>query len=355
MAIGRCARCIGVQSPATPAARPSIVVSTLEIDSMRRRLAAIVLSFVVALVPFAACAAYPEKPVRLILPTAAGTSSDTLVRLLAEELGRQLGVPIVVDNRPGGSNIIGTMEIVKAAPDGYTLGYGNIVSLAINRSLLPSVPYDVERDLTLISNCWRVSNVLVVNNDVPVKSVRELVDYTRKNPDKLAMASGGNGTTGHLSGELFKAMTGTSMLHVPYRGGGQAVVDLMGGQAHVMFDNISLLAPYAKAGRVRALGVSGARRSPVFPDLPTIAEAGVPGYETVSWGGIVGPAGMPTAIVEKINAAVRKALASPALRERFRALDTEPDGSTPQEFVALVRRETPKWAEVVKRSGAKVD
>jgi tripartite-type tricarboxylate transporter receptor subunit TctC len=320
-----------------------------------RSLAAILVSVVFAMMPFAARAAYPERPIRLIVPTAAGTSSDTLVRVLADALGKEMGVPIVIDNKPGASNIIGTMEIVRAAPDGYTLGYGNIVSLAINRSLLASVPYDVDKDLTLIANCWRVSNVLVVNNDVPVKSVKELVDYAKKYPDKLAMASGGNGTTGHLSGELFKAMTGISMLHVPYRGGGQAVADLMGGQAQVMFDNISLLAPYAKAGRVRALAVTGARRSPVFPDLPTIAEAGIPDYETVSWGGIIAPAGLPKAIVDKLNADIRKALANPALRERFRTLDTEPDGGTPQEFVELVRRETPKWAEVVKRSGAKVD
>jgi tripartite-type tricarboxylate transporter receptor subunit TctC len=320
-----------------------------------RTYAVVLLSLVFAMLPLAARAAYPEKPIRMIVPTAAGTSSDTLVRVLADALGKQMGVPIIVDNKPGGSNIIGTMEVARAAPDGYTLGYGNIVSLAINRSLLAKVPYDVEKDLTLISNCWRVSNVLVVNNDVPVKSVKELVDYAKKNPDKLAMASGGNGTTGHLSGELFKAMTGISMLHVPYRGGGQAVSDVIGGQAQVMFDNISLLAPYAKGGRVRALAVTSARRSPVFPDLPTIAEAGITGYETVSWGGIIGPAGLPKAIVDKVNADIRKALATPALRERFAALDTEPDGGTQQEFVELVRRETPKWADVVKRSGAKVD
>ena len=320
-----------------------------------RFLATLLLCAVSAMLPVAAYAAYPEKPIRLILPTAAGSSSDTLVRVLADALSKELGVPIVVDNRPGASNVIGTMEIVRAAPDGYTLGYGNIVSLAINRSLLTSVPYDVDKDLTLVANCWHVSNVLVVNNDVPVRSVKELVDYAKKNPDKLAMASGGNGTTGHLSGELFKAMTGISMLHVPYRGGAQAVTDVMGGQAQVMFDNISLLAPFVKSGRVRALAVTGSRRSPVFPDLPTIAEAGIAGYETVSWGGIVGPAGLPKAIVDRLNADIRKALASPALRDRFKALDTEPAGGTPQEFVDLVRRETPKWADVIKRSAAKVD
>jgi tripartite-type tricarboxylate transporter receptor subunit TctC len=321
----------------------------------RRYFSSLLLSGMLAALPLGAHATYPDKPIRLILPTAAGTSSDTLVRTLADALGKEMGTTIVVDNRPGASNVIGTMEVVRAAPDGYTLGYGNIVSLAINRSLLRSVPYDVEKDLTLISNCWSVSNVLVVNNDVPAKSVKELIDYSKKNPEKLAMASGGNGTTGHLSGELFKAMTGASMLHVPYRGGGQAVTDVMGGQAHVMFDNISLLAPYVKSGRVRALAVTGAKRSPVFPDLPTVSESGVAGYETVSWGGIVAPAGLPKPIVDKISASVRKALASPALRERFKSLDTEPDGSTPQEFVELVRRETPKWADVVRRSGAKVD
>ena len=299
--------------------------------------------------------AYPEKPIRFIIPSAAGGSPDVLMRILTAELSNRLGVPFVIINKPGANFVIGTIDIVNAPPDGYTLGYGNIVSLAINYGLLPKVPYEVEKDLTLISNCVRVFNLLAVNNDVPVASVKELIDYARKNPDKLVMASGGNGTTGHLGGELFKAMTGTSMLHVPYRGSAQAINDVISGEAQVIFDNLSSITPFAKAGRVRPLGVSGARRSPLFPDIPTIAEAGVPGYQTIAWGGIIGPAHLPPEIVEKLHREIVAALQSPAVRKRFAELDTDPDGSTPREFLDLTRRERPRWAEVIKRSGAKLD
>ena len=303
----------------------------------------------------AAAAAYPEKPIRFIVPSAAGGSPDVLMRVLAQQLSAQLGVALVLENKPGASFTIGTMDVVRAAPDGYTLGYGNIVSLAINRSLLAKVPYDVDKDLTLISNCVRVFNLLAVNNRLAVHTVRELIDYAKKNPGKLVMASGGNGTTGHLGGELFKAMTGTFILHVPYRGSPQAINDLIAGEVQLMFDNISSIGAHAKSGRVRGIAVSGARRSPLFPDLPTIAEAGVDGYETVAWGGVIGPAGVPREIVARLHAEITRALASPAVVERFKQLDTEPDGGTPEEFIALVRRETPKWAEVIRRSGAKVD
>lgn len=299
--------------------------------------------------------AYPEKPIRFIIPSAAGGSPDVLMRILTAEMSKRLGVPFVIINKPGANFVIGTMDIVKAPPDGYTLGYGNIVSLAINYGLLPSVPYEIDKDLTLISNCVRVFNLLAVNNGVPVGSVSELIDYARKNPDKLVMASGGNGTTGHLGGELFKAMTGTTMLHVPYRGSAQAINDVISGEAHVIFDNLASIGRYAKAGRVRPLGVSGARRSPLFPDIPTIAEAGVPGYQTIAWGGIIGPAKLPRSIVEKLHREIVAALQSPAVRKRFAELDTDPDGSTPLEFLDLTRRERPRWAEVIKRSGAKLD
>jgi len=303
----------------------------------------------------AAHGAYPEKPIRFIIPSAAGGSPDVLMRILTAEMSKRLGVPFVIINKPGANFVIGTMDIVKAPPDGYTLGYGNIVSLAINYGLLPSVPYEIDKDLTLISNCVRVFNLLAVNNGVPVGSVSELIDYARKNPDKLVMASGGNGTTGHLGGELFKAMTGTTMLHVPYRGSAQAINDVISGEAHVIFDNLASIGRYAKAGRVRPLGVSGARRSPLFPDIPTIAEAGVPGYQTIAWGGIIGPAKLPKDIVEILHREIVVALQSPAVRKRFAELDTDPDGSTPLEFLELTRRERPRWAEVIKRSGAKLD
>jgi len=300
-------------------------------------------------------AAYPDKPIRFVIPSAPGGSPDVLMRILLAEMSKQMGVAFVVENKPGASFALGTMDIVRAPADGYTLGYGNIVSLAVNRSLLETMPYDVERDLTLVSNIVRVYNMLAVNNGLPVRTVPELIAYAKRNPGQLTMGSGGNGTTGHLGGELFKAMTGTFILHVPYRGSAQAINDLIGGQIQLMFDNVPSIGPHVKAGRVRGIAVSGPRRSPVFPDIPTVAEAGVPVYETIAWGGVIGPAKLPKEIVARLQAEIRAALASPALQERYRNLDTEIDGGTPEEFLALVRRETPKWAAVVKRSGAKVD
>jgi tripartite-type tricarboxylate transporter receptor subunit TctC len=302
-----------------------------------------------------ALAAYPEKPVRFVVPSAPGGSVDVLMRILTQQLSTQMGVAFVVENKPGASFVPGTMDIVKAAPDGYTIGYGNIVSLAVNRTLLPSLPYDYEKDLTLVSNCVRVFNMLAVSNKLPVRTVQELIDYAKKNPGRLATGSSGNGTTGHLGAELFKSMTGTDIMHVPYKGSPQAINDLVSGEIQVMFDNVPSIGPHVKAGRVRGLGVSAPQRAASFPDIPTIAEAGVPGYETNSWGGVIGPARLPREIVLKLHEEIRKALASPAVAERYRQLDAEPDGGTPEEFLALVRRETPKWAEVIKRSGAKVD
>ena len=304
---------------------------------------------------FAAQAAYPEKPVRFIIPSAPGGSPDVLMRILLAQMSQQMGQPFVVENKPGGSYLLGTMDIVKSAPDGYTLGYGNIVSLAINRSLLPTLPYDVERDLTLVSNVTHVFNMLAVNKDLPVHNVMDLIAYAKKNPGKLTNGSSGNGTTGHLGGELFKMMTGVDIVHVPYKGSAQAINDLISGQIQVMFDNVPSIGPHVKAGRVRGLGVSSPRRAASFPDIPTIDEAGVRGYETNSWGGIIGPAKLPKEILNRLTAEIRAALRVPVVVERYRALDSEIDGGTPEEFLALVRRETPKWADVVKRSGAKLD
>ena len=300
-------------------------------------------------------AAYPDKPIRFIIPSAPGGSPDVLMRILVQQMSQQMGVPFVVENKPGASFVLGTMDVARAPADGYTLGYGNIVSLAINRSLLPSLPYDVERDLTLVSNCVLVFNMLAVNNNLPVRNVRELIDYAKKNPGKLTTGSSGNGTTGHLGAELFKAMTGTDILHVPYKGSPQAINDLISGNIQMMFDNVPSIGPHAKAGRVRGLGVSSPQRAAQFPDIPTIAEAGVPGYETNSWGGVIGPARLPPEVLSRLVSEIRKALAAPAVLERYRSLDTEPDGGGPEAFLELVRKETPKWAEVVKRSGAKVD
>jgi tripartite-type tricarboxylate transporter receptor subunit TctC len=304
--------------------------------------------------PATADAAYPDRPIRFIIPSAPGGSPDVIMRLLMNQMSTQMGVPIVVENKPGGSYFIGTTEIIRSAPDGYTLGYGNIVSLAINQALFSKVPYDVDRDVTLVSNAVNVYNLLTVSNTLPVRSVPELIAYARRNPGKLTMASAGNGTTGHLGGELFKAMTGTYLVHVPYRGSAQAINDLISGEVQVMFDNSASIAPHVAAGRVRALGVSGPARLPAFADLPAIAEV-VPGYETVAWGGIIGPAGLPQDIVSRLQAELKAALATPSVKEVLAKLQVGVDGGTSEAFRDLVRRETPKWAEVVKRSGAKVD
>jgi len=302
-----------------------------------------------------ALAAYPEKPIRLIVPSAPGGAPDALMRALGQQLSVQMGVPVVIDNKPGGSYVIGTMDLVKSPPDGYTLAYGNVVSLATNKSLLANIPYDVDKDLTLIGNALRVSNLMIVNNDVPVKTVQELIAYAKKNPGKLAFASDGNGTTAHLGVELFKAMTGTHLLHVPYRAATSAVTDLIGGGIQLMMVNAPVSGPLVQAGKARALGISSPQRSPTYPDIPTIAESGLPGFEVTAWGGLVGPAHMPKEVVSRLNAEMRTALASPAVRERFKMLGAETAYSSPEEFLDLSRRETVKWAKIVKFSGARVD
>ena len=291
----------------------------------------------------AAQAAYPEKPIRFIVPSAPGGSVDVLMRILTQQLSAQMGVAFVVENKPGASFVPGTMDIVKAAPDGYTLGYGNIVSLAVNRTLLPTLPYDVEKDLTLVSNCVQVFNMLAVNNALPVRTVAELIDYARKNPGKLSNGSSGNGTTGHLGGELFKAMTGTEMVHVPYKGSAQAINDLISGNIEVMFDNVPSIGPHVKSGRVRGLGVSAPKRAAQFPELPTIAEEGVPGYETNSWGGVIGPRVFP----EKLSLDYMQRSEKPWQPPRWRSAT----GSSTPSPTAAGRRRSSSWCGARRRSG----
>jgi tripartite-type tricarboxylate transporter receptor subunit TctC len=302
-----------------------------------------------------ATAAYPERPIRLIVPQAPGSSSDTLARIVASELGRELNQQIVVDNRPGGALVIGMDLVARAAPDGYTIGYGPIGALAISPNLLPKVPFDVTRDFQPIAQTANGYMLLAASPASPLHSVREVIEYARKNPGKLSNASSGNGTPGHVGFELFKAMTGTQIVHVPYKGGAAGIADLIAGQVQLRLEGLNTMTPHAKAGRVRALGVSGSRRSEALPDVPTIAEAGVPGYEASTWNGIVGPAGLPRPIVARLNAGINKALASATLRERFAAIGAEPAPGTPEQFQQLIRREYVKWRDVIKRSGAKVD
>ncbi|WP_298923326.1 tripartite tricarboxylate transporter substrate binding protein [uncultured Ramlibacter sp.] len=297
---------------------------------------------------------YPARPIRLVVPSAAGGAPDAICRVMGIELATALGQPVVIDNKAGAGGAIGMSEVARAAPDGYTLGYGNVVTLAINKSLYAKLPYDPNA-LTSVALLGTVQNALVVRKDLPVANVRELIAYAKARPGQLTMGSAGNGTTGHLGGELFKSLTGTFITHVPYRGSPQAIQDLMGGQIDLMFDNLSSIAPHIKDGRVKALGVSGARRAPLLPQLPTIQESGVPGYETTAWGGIVGPKGLPGEIVTRLNVEINRILAMPAVRAKYATMAFETMASPANLLMTMAMMETPRWAEVIKRSGAKVE
>jgi tripartite-type tricarboxylate transporter receptor subunit TctC len=312
---------------------------------------------VVALLVLAGSAAaqYPERPIRMIVPQAAGSATDNVARLLAPELGRQLGTNVVVENRPGGALTIGIDAVAKSAPDGYTIGQGPVGALAITRHMVAKLPYDIERDLQPVAVVTTGYMLLAVSPKSEFRSVGELVDYAKKNPGKLSNASSSNGSPGHVSGELFKYMTGTDILHIPYKGGAPAIADLIAGNVQLMFESTNSIAPHVRSGRVRALAVTGTKRSLSLPDVPTLAEAGVAGYEVNAWSGVIAPAGLPRPILERLNQAVNAAIVAPGTKERFAQLGSEGGGGTPEEFAALIRRDSAKWADVVRRSGARID
>lgn len=301
-----------------------------------------------------ALAAYPERPIRMIVPSAAGGQPDTNSRLVAAELGRQLGQQVVVDNRPGASSSIGFEAVARAQPDGYTIGYGGF-PLATNPTLLAKIPYDVNKDFRMVILTNISPNIIAITPSLPVNSIAELIAYAKRNPDQLLFGSSGSGGTMHLSIELFKLMTGTRMVHVPYKGMQQVITEIVGGRLQLMSDNVTSVLPQVKSGRLRALGLTGPRRIPLAPDIPTVAEAGVAGYEITAWGGYMAPAGTPGAVVAKLNAELNRVIASPAIRERWLALGIEPVGGTPERFTAHVKTETAKWADVIKRAGIKGD
>jgi tripartite-type tricarboxylate transporter receptor subunit TctC len=303
----------------------------------------------------AAAQNYPTRPIRLIVPQAPGSASDTVSRIVATELTRQLGQQVVVDNRPGGALTIGIDMVVKAPPDGYTIGYGPVGALAISPNMVRKLPYNVDKDLRAIAQVASNQMVMIASPSTPLRTVRDVIAYAKQNPGKLFNASSGNGTPGHVGFELFKFMTGTQIVHVPYKGGAAGIADLMAGQVQLMMESQNSATPHVKAGRVRGIAVTGAKRSSALPDLPTIAEAGVPGYEASTWNGIVAPAGVPQPIVVRLNAAINAALNTPTVRQRFAAIGADPVNSTPDQFRDLIRRENAKWAEVIKRSGAKID
>jgi len=301
-----------------------------------------------------AFADYPDKPIRFIVPQAPGSATDTVSRILAPEMSKSLGQQVVVDNRPGGALTIGIDLVAKAPPDGYTIGMGPIGALAITRHLVAKLPYNIERDLQPVALVSRGHLLLAVSPSLPVDSVQELIAYAKQNPGKLLNASSSNGSPGHVGGELFKYMTATEIVHVPYKGGAMAINDLIAGHVQVMWESLNSISPHARSGRVKALAVSGARRSPGFPELPTIGEI-VPGYEAGTWTGVIAPAGLPRPVLDKLNAAVNAAIRSPLFVERFASIGDEPAGGTPEDFAELIRRDSAKWADVVKRSGAKID
>ncbi len=299
--------------------------------------------------------AYPTRAIRLIVPQAPGSASDNVARLIAAELTARLGQQVVVDNRPGGALTIGIELMIKSAPDGYTLGYAPIGALVIGPNMFRKPPYDVNKDIAAVAMGAFNQMLLAGSPRHPFKTVQEVIEFAKQNPGKLSNASSGNGSPGHVGFELLRSMANLNVVHVPYKGGAAAITDLIGGQVHLMMESLNSITPHAKAGRVRALGVTGLTRSPAVPEVPTIAESGVPGYEATTWNGIVAPAGTPRAIIQRLNSEINKALASTSLKEKLALLGADPAPDTPEKFAALIRSENLKWAEVIKRSGAKID
>lgn len=297
---------------------------------------------------------YPVRAIRLIVPSAPGGGTDITARIIAPKLTEYLNQQVVVENRAGAATMIGGEAVARSAPDGHTLLMG-ISTLAINAAMYRKVAYDALKDFAPISQVVALSNVMVTHPSLPAKSVKELVALAKARPNQLNFASAGVGTNPHLSMELFLSMTGIKMTHVPYKGSGQGIIDVLAGQVPVMTPAVPTALAYIKAGRLRALGVTGAKRSNAAPDIPTIAEAGVPGYEATQWFGILAPAGTPRAIVDRLHRETVRALKEPEVRNRLVADGSDPVGSTPEEFAAYLRSETVKWAKVVKDVGIQPD
>jgi tripartite-type tricarboxylate transporter receptor subunit TctC len=300
-----------------------------------------------------AAAEYPDHPIRLIVPQAAGSATDTLARLVAATAGPELGQTIVVEDRPGGALTLGLDMLAKSQPDGYTIGMGPIGALAITRHMVRKLPYNIERDFQPICMVTRGHLLLAVSPSLPVHSVKELIAYAKAHPGQLFNASSSIGSPGHVGAELFKFMTDTKITHVPYKGGADAIKDLMAGRVQVMFESLNSIAPFAHNGQVRALAVSGLHRSPAFPDLPTIAEAGVPGYDASTWSGVIAPAGIPRPIVDKLNAAINRGLESKLFKDKIAGIGDETVGGTPEYFAATIAKDSAVWRGVVLRIGLK--
>jgi tripartite-type tricarboxylate transporter receptor subunit TctC len=310
-----------------------------------------------AMAAFAAPAlgqAYPTKPIRIVAPSTPGDAPDVIARLVADKLSVALGQQVVVDNKPGAGGVVGSESVAKSAPDGYTLIMGNAGSHGINAAVYSRLPYDIQRDFAPVSQVAIAPNVMVINPSVPANSVAEFIAYAKSQPGKLSYASGGNGSSAHMSMELFKSMAGIDVQHIPYKGSSPALTDLIGGQVAVFIGNMPPTVPHIKAGKLRALAVTTKSRSALMPELPTIADT-LPGYETVAWFGVLAPAGTPPDVVNRLSVEIGKIARSPEMRERLVAMGAEPVGGTPEEFKAVIDRDIAKWKPLAQKVGIKVD
>jgi tripartite-type tricarboxylate transporter receptor subunit TctC len=298
--------------------------------------------------------AFPNKPIRIVVTFTSGGAPDIIARLLGERFTAAWGQPVIIDNKPGSGGNIGADFVAKAAPDGYTLVVGTVGTHSINGALYAKMPYDMVKDFSPVSLVATTPNMLVVNNDVPARTVKELIDLG-KHEGKMSFASSGSGTSIHVSGELFKSMTGIDMTHIPYKGRASALPDLLGGRVTMMFDNMPSSLPLVREGKLRALGVTSLTRAAAAPEIPTIAESGLPGFEAVSWFAMFAPAGTPKPVVDKIQAEINHILKMPDIAKRLTDIGLEPVGSTPEDLAAYQRSEIVKWAKVVKDSGARAE
>ncbi|MEJ8309540.1 Bug family tripartite tricarboxylate transporter substrate binding protein [Agrobacterium larrymoorei] len=329
----------------------------MAIGSLKRRAALMLAASAAALLTFntgAYAQAYPERTITLVVPFAAGGSTDVVARVIAQKMGDALGQQIVVENVAGAGGNLGADRVARAEPDGYTILMGTVATHALNPLILKTKPYDPEKDFAPISLLVVVPNVLVVNPQLPVNNVAELIALLKKEPDKHAYASSGNGTPLHLSGELFKSMAGVEMQHVPYKGSGPALNDLLGNQISIMFDNLPSSSAHIKSGTLKALGVTTAERASSFPDVPTIAET-VPGYETYTWNALFAPAGTPPEAITKLNEAAKTALSDPDVAKRMADFSAKIVGSSPEELKTHVSEEIAKWGPVVKEANVQMD